>query len=986
MAGRSSLEELELTGEEAERLRLAFQDEGFRRLFAEYAAELSDPAQRAVYEAEVAALERQRGVEARFLHPTPGWVLRTSQAGARRCYLNVCSNALVAPPRAAREPGGSRWALPHCLAPGREELARGGRRRLVYDVLFHPDALRLAARSARFRRLVDETALEAVERHFSPGLDRANAAPLRGAKYKGVPTASLLRTPLPEGAAPPPPDGGGGAEGGSPLPAFPTPYAYPPPQPAAAAADPQPEPGPAAAAAAPTTPRWTLRQRSYVDLQDYRCSRDSAPGPVPRELEVAVELPLLRSAAQAQLEVRGRELQLDSRAPAAAYRLRLPLPYPVDEGRGRAVFDKSKRRLVVTLPVRPRPGYAGGQGEEAPPEEEEQEPPGSGSSPLHLETPAGSCAHPPNHRPGGQPLPLAHVGANHVELPARAGESGPAAVGASGGAGESPGASAACPAPLDAHVGPAPEPPGDPEARDRVAPGAANCRLEAQACDGSAGSSAAEGAPCDSDDKGHASGPAPLDPEVCVGVTVCCGITSPPPVSEVGLGTDMDLTKCPKVTGTVPSSGLGDATVPSMHLCGVGSSGPVTTECHSLSNPDHGGETCTGTDVSWYPGSNPEASVLSSAAPSADLSVTTVSPTNGPPGSLLLSRTGLVVAPETTLSSPDSPEPPSDPTPPLCPPFQCTQDEEALMLLLPVPDIVPQSLKGKVGTNHYRVSFASKDSVSYTLLLQLPPENKLTYPETGISVSLNNTVIHLTKAPETAGLWTKLYFGLNEDALQEKLFVTEDNVAGFLDSLQIPSCASQPETERQPLIEVLNVSEGNSRFRLKAQEHNSPEAGKTEEKVNPRTEDGEHPFSAEKHPLITDPAGEHTMQTKKAFNSLTAAETKEPAGWGQSHCLEPGPADSGSATPGKSQIMKFQESELAFTTELRATSTEQMRADGGEHAGTREDTCSDSCKSSSPAAPVLRETDMRDGSVQIISHHTTHCAVSFQNPLLYELD
>lgn len=36
--------------------------------------------------------------------------------------------------------------------------------------------------------------------------------------------------------------------------------------------------------------------------------------------------------------------------------------------------------------------------------------------------------------------------------------------------------------------------------------------------------------------------------------------------------------------------------------------------------------------------------------------------------------------------------------------------------------------------------------------------------------------------------------------------------------------------------------------------------------------------------------------------------------------------------------------------------------------------------------PVLQETDMRDGSVQLISDHRTHCAITFQNPLLYDLD
>ncbi|NXL65372.1 KTU protein, partial [Chordeiles acutipennis] len=183
-----------------------------RALFSEYAAELTDPEQRRLYEEEVAALERERGVEVRFVHPTPGYVLRTSQAGSRRCYLNVCSNPQIAAPQACPEPGGQRWALPYSLAPGREALGHGGRRRLVYDVVFHPAALRLAARSPRFRRLLSDTALDAVQRHCAVQLDRANAAVLRGTKYKGVPQAPIIRTPLPGTAPAPPAD--------SPLPPF----------------------------------------------------------------------------------------------------------------------------------------------------------------------------------------------------------------------------------------------------------------------------------------------------------------------------------------------------------------------------------------------------------------------------------------------------------------------------------------------------------------------------------------------------------------------------------------------------------------------------------------------------------------------------------------------------------------------------------------------------------------------------------------------
>lgn len=442
MAGAGRLEELELTAEEAERLQRAFRDGQFQALFAEYAAELTDPEQRRLYEEEVAALERERGVSVRFIHPTAGYVLRTSQAGARRCYLNVCSNSCVGQPQAHAEAGGQRWTLPFSLAPGREELGRGGRRRMIYDVVFHPAALRLAARSARFRRLLSDTALEAVERHCAVQLDRANAAVLRGVQYKGVPQVPVIRTPLPGGAPPPPDDS-------SPLPPFPYPPAATPPPPAAAAPSAVRSPG-------PTTPRWSICHRSYVDLQDHRCSRDSAPSPVPRELVVTVELPLLRSASQAALEIRGRELRLDSQRPA--YRLRLRLPYDVDESGGRAAFHKAQRQLQVTLPVLPPP--------------RPQEPPGPAGEGLQVaelgaeglgEPPAGGAAAPsPDTGGGGGAARSTCGGGEPAELPAggdspppRSGSSSPArSASPQPASGEAPPCPPESPAPLAAEGSP----------------------------------------------------------------------------------------------------------------------------------------------------------------------------------------------------------------------------------------------------------------------------------------------------------------------------------------------------------------------------------------------------------------------------------------------------------------------------------------------------------------------------------------------------
>ncbi|KAL1790920.1 kintoun isoform X1 [Sigmodon hispidus] len=350
-AASSTLEDLDLSGEEVQRLTSAFQDPEFRRMFSEYASEITDPENRRRYEEEITALERERGVEVRFVHPEPGYVLRTSLDGEHRCFVNVCSNSLVGSPSSRPSSGrggtaaGSHWSLPYSLAPGRKYAGRSGSRYTVYDVVFHPDALALARNHERFREMLDATALEAVEQQFGVRLDRRNAKTLK-IKYKGVPEAAVLRTPLPGGVPAQSEEEPSGL-----FPDLPYPYRYPAAaestartQAPAASPAPQAEQRPE-----PTEPRCTVVQRHHVDLQDYRCSRDAAPSPVPHELVVTIELPLLRSAEKAELEVKGKLLCLDCRNPD--YRLRLSLPYPVDDGRGKAQYNKARRQLVVTLPV-----------------------------------------------------------------------------------------------------------------------------------------------------------------------------------------------------------------------------------------------------------------------------------------------------------------------------------------------------------------------------------------------------------------------------------------------------------------------------------------------------------------------------------------------------------------------------------------------------------------------------------------------------------
>ncbi|XP_004601770.2 protein kintoun [Sorex araneus] len=796
----SPLEDLDLSGEEVRRLTSAFQDPEFRRLFSEYAEELTDPENRRRYEEEITALERERGVEVRFVHPQPGHVLRTSLDGARRCFVNVCSNALVGAPScrpgAKAAVAGSHWSLPYSLAPGREYAGRGGTRYTVYDVVYHPDTLALARRHEPFRQMLDATALDAVERQFHVKLDRRNAKTLK-IKYKGTPEAAVLRTPLP-GGAPARPDG----EPENPLPDFP--YPYPAAAGSSAARQPPAAPRPEAVPpAAPTEPRYSVVQRHHVDLQDYRCSRDSAPSPVPKELVVTIELPLLRSAEQAALEVTGKLLSLDSRKPD--YRLRLSLPYAVDDSRGKAQFNKARRQLVITLPVAPgaaRPGPA-----------------------LEPEEPAGTDG-----------APCASAGD---------GEAGPAG-GRAGDRASSPSHAA----PGDAAIRDSPAAAGEPlvsapEGRDcgeRVATAAAS---EEEAPPGAGGSRC----------------PSPADPR-----------------------------------GNV---------------------------CGALGSETH------------------------------------VAPLDGAMGGPDASR-GVA----------------------LCPPLQCDQDGESLTLLVRVPRIQPQSLQGDLSPQRYKLVFSTEDSVSYSFLLQFAPENKLSPREPVIDISSNNAVIEFAKSPESHGHWREWYYGLNDDSLEERLFVNEDNVNEFLEEV-MSSPFKQTNPLASPLIEVLQVTDSKIEIHAKLQENsNSDQLHEKEERVN----EGSH--LAEKENI------EFPTTSKNNSDSSFIVKVLETDGCDSVACLQQDSIDGSQILSGKSQQPESemkpeykQEKDAIFSKEEKDNSkgkeiTEEKEFDGDYLSSVPNKTRVHSI----PGFDTIKETNMQDGSVQIIKDHVTNCAFSFQNSLLYDLD
>ncbi|XP_052894112.1 protein kintoun [Anopheles moucheti] len=360
-----STKDFNISRDEFRNITRCLDNEEFRGLFMEYCNELRDNKKQ--YEDELSQLEAQRGYDVKFLKPSPGYVIKTIVDGKQKGFINVCQCDLVQKPTSTsgvNEDGskGLKWSIPYAQTQPRRDYDNKRVECTVYDVMFHPDSLHLASKNEGFRKLLNDTSLDAVEKAFKVKLDRAN---LRFPKlqYKGTPSSSVVREKMPhcdslpkdelfDKLLPPLPNAPISKEdskfseniipkqhtertgktknkenidrtsvigtGNNPF------YA---------------------------TPEYKIVQCRDVEYGEMTNELDAKIDvTIPRELKVIITLPLLKSASECALDVTKTTLYLVSEKPAK-YKLELKLPYEVKENDGKASFNIDERSLTVTLPV-----------------------------------------------------------------------------------------------------------------------------------------------------------------------------------------------------------------------------------------------------------------------------------------------------------------------------------------------------------------------------------------------------------------------------------------------------------------------------------------------------------------------------------------------------------------------------------------------------------------------------------------------------------
>lgn len=357
-------EETQLTRSDLDAIHDAMKHKKFRDMLADYCEEVRDPANQAIYQKEMVQLEKERGYDVTFINPKGGYVIKTSVAGDRKAFINICSNDNIQKPSCnVEEVNGKRgmnWSIPYSLIPPREDYDSKRERCVIYDVVFHPDTLRMAELNKKFRELVNKTALDGLQKTYNIHLDSNNFR-FPKSYYKGMNTPAVIRKEDPNYK--PPTD-----EELEEMQMTPDMIEKLFPQKIYSQNGDDKKPETDATQQHPrkskkkeefthkaegkyTIPKYVIKQQKNIDFQDYTYHRDSKQySAIPSQIVVEINLPLLSSTSDCTLDVDEKRLSLVSEKPAK-YKLDIPLPYSVNDQCGSAKFDKSKRKLIVTLPV-----------------------------------------------------------------------------------------------------------------------------------------------------------------------------------------------------------------------------------------------------------------------------------------------------------------------------------------------------------------------------------------------------------------------------------------------------------------------------------------------------------------------------------------------------------------------------------------------------------------------------------------------------------
>lgn len=342
------------TAAEMDSLSQAMKDPKFRDLLAEYAKEISDPANRKRNEQEIAQMESDQGNNVKFINPEPGFVVKTQLQDGTKVFINIAESDTIEKPISKvvkrGKQTGTNWSLPHSTTTHREDTDKKGEKCIVYDSVFNPQALRLAREDGRVKDMLVQTSLDGIENRFPIHKFDRDAIKFPKMKFKGNVHRSMIREKKqPNGETVQV------LEHEDPSAMEKLAGKFSAEQKSAKIAAREDAKKAKAKKSKPSEPKFSIVHRGEFDMMDFRLAPDAnqhrAQGR-PRELVVTIELPKCVSAAPVELDISAERLTLVCERPGP-YRLDTALPYEINQDEGKATFDKSRRALIITLPVVP---------------------------------------------------------------------------------------------------------------------------------------------------------------------------------------------------------------------------------------------------------------------------------------------------------------------------------------------------------------------------------------------------------------------------------------------------------------------------------------------------------------------------------------------------------------------------------------------------------------------------------------------------------
>lgn len=396
----SSSNDIQLTAKEAKSFDAAFKSEEFRRLMADYVDSMSDPANREQQEAYISQLEANKELPPgkSLIRPNAGFVVKchvssvNGKPSKKKIFMNVVYADAITQPSSEKATttiddssspqSQAKWSVPYAIGPVRMEHDKSNNLVPTFDVCFHPRSLQYAHARKEFCDMVIGIAQSAVVDAYSKSSGEditidSDYSILKNVRYKnGTPktlvvsaattsdddkvfkrvlspslASANLNDDINDGPLPDRVKVEEDRQVQEDAPDFAqetidaTVYDK-------NSSDEEikkhivKEVDPSNVAI--IVPKYKIVEQGVLELNNHH-QHDSSTRP--KQLIVHVYLDNVINAAEIDLHVSETNLKVGSEE--HGYSLDVQLPYPINSQKGKATFDKSKRTLILRLPLIP---------------------------------------------------------------------------------------------------------------------------------------------------------------------------------------------------------------------------------------------------------------------------------------------------------------------------------------------------------------------------------------------------------------------------------------------------------------------------------------------------------------------------------------------------------------------------------------------------------------------------------------------------------